>query len=113
MGGATVVDALDTLYIMGMDEEFERGKQWVSENLDMNQLTGDVSVFETNIRYVGGLLTAYAFTGEDIFKDKAVHVVDKLLPAFDTPTGIPYALQHEERQCQEFWLGIWRVQYLV
>merc|ERR1719342_659340 len=90
--GATVVDALDTLYIMGMDEEFERGKQWVSENLDMNQLTGDVSVFETNIRYVGGLLTAYAFTGEDIFKDKAVHVVDKLLPSFDTPTGIPYAL---------------------
>ena len=51
-----------------------------------------MSVFETNIRYVGGLLTAYAFTGEDIFKDKAVHVVDKLLPAFDTPTGIPYAL---------------------
>ena len=42
--GATVVDALDTLYIMGMDEEFERGKQWVSENLDMNQLTGRVSM---------------------------------------------------------------------
>jgi len=90
--GATVVDALDTLYIMGLDEEFERGKKWVTENLDMNQLTGDVSVFETNIRYVGGLLTAYAFTGDNIFKDKAVHIVDKLLPAFDTPTGIPYAL---------------------
>lgn len=90
--GATVVDALDTLYIMGLTEEFERGKVWVSENLDMGQLNGDVSVFETNIRYVGGLLTAYAFTGEEIFKDKAVHIVDKLLPAFDTPTGIPYAL---------------------
>ena len=90
--GATVVDALDTLYIMGMNEEFERGKKWVEENLDMNQLSGDVSVFETNIRYVGGLLTAYAFTGEELFKKKAVHIVDKLLPAFDTPTGIPYAL---------------------
>ena len=33
--GATVVDALDTLYIMGMTEEFERGKKWVMENLDM------------------------------------------------------------------------------
>ena len=35
---------------------------------------------------------AYAFTGDDLFKKKAVHIVDKLLPAFDTPTGIPYAL---------------------
>ena len=90
--GATVVDSLDTLYIMGLDEEFDRAKQWVSDNLDMSQLSGDVSVFETNIRYVGGLLTAYAFTGEEIFKQKAVHIVDKLMPAFDTPTGIPYAL---------------------
>ena len=90
--GATIVDSLDTLYIMGMDEEFERAKKWVEENLDMNQLSGPVSVFETNIRYVGGLLTAYAFTGDDLFKQKAAHIVDKLLPAFDTPTGIPHSL---------------------
>jgi len=54
--------------------------------------TGDVSVFETNIRYVGGLLSLFAFTGEEIYKKKAVHIADKLLPAFKTPTGIPYAL---------------------
>jgi len=90
--GATIVDAMDTLYIMGMDEEFEKGKEWIAGNLDMNQMSGDVSVFETNIRYVGGLLTAYAFTGDDLFKKKATHIVDKLLPAFDTPTGIPFAL---------------------
>lgn len=34
----------------------------------------------------------YAFTGEPIFKDKAQYVADKLLPAFQTPTGIPLAL---------------------
>lgn len=90
--GATIVDAMDTLYIMGMDEEFEKGKEWIAGNLDMNQMSGDVSVFETNIRYVGGLLTAYAFTGDELFKKKATHIVDKLLPAFDTPTGIPFAL---------------------
>jgi len=90
--GATIVDAMDTLFIMGMDEEFEKGKEWIAGNLDMNQMSGDVSVFETNIRYVGGLLTAYAFTGDDLFKKKATHIVDKLLPAFDTPTGIPFAL---------------------
>ncbi len=50
--------------------------------------TGDVSVFETNIRYVGGLLTLYSFTGDPMFMEKSVHIVDKLLPAFNTPTGI-------------------------
>lgn len=52
----------------------------------------DMSVFETNIRFVGGFLTLYAFTGDNLFKDKAKEVADKLLPAFQTPTGIPYAL---------------------
>lgn len=52
----------------------------------------DISVFETNIRFVGGLLSCYALTGDPIFKDKAVYVADKLLPAFQTPTGIPLAL---------------------
>ena len=54
--GATIVDSLDTLYIMGFDKEFEKGKAWVAEHLDLGQMTGDVSVFETNIRYLGGLL---------------------------------------------------------
>lgn len=49
-------------------------------------------MFETNIRFVGGLLAAYALTGDTLFKDKAQYVADKMLPAFQTPTGIPYAL---------------------
>lgn len=90
--GATIVDSLDTLLIMGMREEFEKGKEWVANNLDMSSMTGDVSVFETNIRYVGGLLTAYSFTGDPVFRDKAAHIADKLLPAFNTPSGVPYSL---------------------
>ena len=54
--------------------------------------SGDISVFETNIRYVGGLLSIYALTGDDLFREKALHVAEKLTPAFKTPTGIPYAL---------------------
>jgi len=90
--GATIVDAMDTLYIMGFNDEFDKGREWISNNLDMGQMTGDISVFETNIRYVGGLLALYSFTGDELFKSKAVHIVDKLLPAFDTPTGVPFAL---------------------
>lgn len=54
--------------------------------------TSDVSVFEVNIRFVGGLLTCYALTGDVVFRDKAQQIADKLLPAFDTPSGIPHAL---------------------
>lgn len=85
--GATIVDAMDTLYIMGMMEEFEAGRDWIANSLDFNKMAGDVSVFETNIRYVGGLLAAYALTGDELFKEKAQMVTDKLLPAFNTPTG--------------------------
>jgi mannosyl-oligosaccharide alpha-1,2-mannosidase len=90
--GATIVDSMDTLYIMGFMDEFEKGKAWIAENLDLSQMSGDVSVFETNIRYLGGLLSIYSLTGDAMFKSKAVHIADKLLPAFNSPTGIPYAL---------------------
>merc|ERR550539_227030 len=75
-----------------MSEEYQRARQWVEENLDFNRMGGDISVFETNIRYVGGLLSAYALTGDDLFREKALHVAEKLTPAFKSPTGIPFAL---------------------
>ncbi|XP_026083935.1 mannosyl-oligosaccharide 1,2-alpha-mannosidase IC-like [Carassius auratus] len=50
---------------------------------------GEASLFEVNIRYVGGLLSAYYLTGAEIFKQKVVELGEKLLPAFNTPTGIP------------------------
>ncbi|KAL5010690.1 hypothetical protein ScPMuIL_012995 [Solemya velum] len=51
-----------------------------------------MSVFETNIRFVGGLLSAFALTGDVMFKDKALVIAKKLLPAFNTPTGIPHSM---------------------
>ncbi|ELU14315.1 hypothetical protein CAPTEDRAFT_228579 [Capitella teleta] len=89
--GATIVDGLDTLYIMGLMDEFKKGRDWVATALQF-QGASDLSVFEANIRFVGGLLTCYAFTGDQIFKNKAVEIANKLLPAFNTPTGIPYAI---------------------
>lgn len=52
----------------------------------------DISVFETNIRFIGGFLTCYAMTGDTMYRDKAEYIAKKLLPAFQTPTGIPYSL---------------------
>ncbi|XP_063299550.1 mannosyl-oligosaccharide 1,2-alpha-mannosidase IA [Pelobates fuscus] len=89
--GATIVDSLDTLYIMGMMDEFKDAKEWVEKNLEFN-VNAEVSIFEVNIRFVGGLLSAYYLTGEEIFRRKVVELGEKLLPAFNTPTGIPWAL---------------------
>lgn len=91
-GGATIVDSLDTLYIMGLMSEFWKAKEWIANSLTLDNVRSDVSVFEINIRFVGGLLSAYALSKDEVFKRKAVEFTDKLLPACNTPSGIPYAL---------------------
>ncbi|XWS20644.1 hypothetical protein CRYUN_Cryun31cG0120400 [Craigia yunnanensis] len=87
--GATLIDSLDTLYIMGLDEQFRRAREWVANSLDFNK-DYDASVFETTIRVVGGLLSAYDLSGDKVFLEKARDIADRLLPAWETPTGIPY-----------------------
>ncbi|QCE00982.1 mannosyl-oligosaccharide 1,2-alpha-mannosidase MNS1 [Vigna unguiculata] len=87
--GATLVDSLDTLYIMGLNEQFQKAREWVANSLDFNK-DYEASVFETTIRVVGGLLSAYDLSGDKVFLDKAREIADRLLPAWNTPTGIPY-----------------------
>ncbi|KAH7445716.1 hypothetical protein KP509_01G021300 [Ceratopteris richardii] len=87
--GATIVDSLDTLYIMGLDAEFQKAKQWVAANMTFDKYY-DASVFETTIRVLGGLLSAYDLSQDSMFLNKAKDLADRLLPAWNTPTGIPF-----------------------
>lgn len=89
--GVTLVDSLDTLWIMGMKEEFNQAKEWVAKDLTFMN-AGSVSVFETTIRELGGLLSAYDLSGEKIFLDKAAELGRMLSPAFDSPTGIAHGM---------------------
>ena len=91
--GMTLLDGLDTLWIMGLRDEFERGRKWVESTLGnkIRAVKGDISVFETTIRAVGGLLSAHALSGSAVFAQRAKELVDKMLPAFNTPSGIPQA----------------------
>lgn len=86
----TLVDSLDTLWLMGMKEEFEEAREWIGENLehDADKL---VSTFENTIRSLGGLLSAYDWSGDAVFLEKAVDLGDRLIKAFDSPSGIPYS----------------------
>ncbi|CAH2053156.1 unnamed protein product [Thlaspi arvense] len=87
--GATMIDALDTLYIMGLDEQFKKAREWVATSLDFDK-DYSASMFETTIRVVGGLLSAYDLSGDKLFLEKAKDIADRLLPAWDTKSGIPY-----------------------
>lgn len=88
---ATIVDALDTLYIMGLNGEFAEATEFVA-NIDWAHppTSSHVQIFETIIRYVGGLLSAYDLSYNPVFVDRAVALADRLLPAFNSSTGIPY-----------------------
>ncbi|KAF9429120.1 mannosyl-oligosaccharide alpha-1,2-mannosidase [Entomortierella beljakovae] len=89
--GFTIVDSLDTILMMGFKKEFEEAKAWVRDSLNFDQ-DGEVNLFETTIRVLGGLLSAYDQSGHDkVFLKKAVDLADRLLSAFDTPSGIPFA----------------------
>lgn len=79
--GVTLVDSLDTLWLMGLHKEFDEAKKWVQTSLTFDH-AGAVSVFETTIRELGGLLSAYDLSGDKVFLDKAKLLGDRLMPAF-------------------------------
>jgi mannosyl-oligosaccharide alpha-1,2-mannosidase len=89
--GATLVDSLDTLWIMGLEDEFAEA---VNAAVDIDfgpKISGEINVFETVIRYLGGFLGAYDISGcHDVrLLNKAVEVADMAYAAFDTPTRMP------------------------
>lgn len=88
--GLSIIEALDTLYVMELDDELTRGVRWIEENLSFD-IDGDFHVFEAIIRVVGGLLAGYLATGNEKLLALTVDITDRLLPAFtESPTGMPY-----------------------
>jgi len=85
----TPVDALDTLLLVGLQAEAARAKGLILEKLSFDR---DVSVknFEITIRLLGGLLSAHQATGDPRLLALAEDLGRRLLPAFASPTGMPY-----------------------
>ena len=86
---ASLVDTLDTLWIMVMKEDFYEAAR-AAITIDFSKSTDEIAnIFETTIRYLGGFLAAYDLSGEINLLDKAVEVGEMLLVAFDTPNHFP------------------------
>jgi mannosyl-oligosaccharide alpha-1,2-mannosidase len=87
--GLSLIEAMDTLWLMGLDTQFAEALRWTKSDLSFD-VDGEVSVFETSIRLLGGLLSAHHACGDPVLLAKARDLADRLIPAFDTPTGMPY-----------------------
>ncbi|MBV8645208.1 MAG: glycoside hydrolase family 47 protein [Candidatus Eremiobacteraeota bacterium] len=88
--GLSIVEAMDTLYVMGLDDDLARCVRWIGDHLDFD-IDGDVQMFEAVIRLVAGLTAGYYATGEKMLLDRARDLADRLLPCFTkSPSGAPY-----------------------
>ncbi|KAL2199232.1 glycoside hydrolase family 47 protein [Corynascus similis CBS 632.67] len=105
--GWIIIDSLDTLMIMNSTTRLTHAREWLSKSLTWDQ-DQDVNTFETTIRMLGGLLSAHYLSteypnlapipdddpgqpGEDLYLEKAKDLADRLMAAFDSPSGVPYA----------------------
>jgi hypothetical protein len=77
-----------SLWLMGFRAEFARARDWVATKFAPEKSNWDGSVFEITIRYMGGLLAAYELSGDAMFLDKTRQLADRLLPAFETASGL-------------------------
>jgi len=85
----TPVDAFDTLVLMGLDGRAARAKSMILDSLSFDR-DQRVQLFEVTIRLLGGLLSAYQIDGDPRFLDLARDLGRRLLPAFGSPTGMPW-----------------------
>ncbi|KAK9856425.1 hypothetical protein WJX84_012362 [Apatococcus fuscideae] len=93
----TLVDALDTLVVLGDAETLRDAVQKLDQHLDF-RIDHRVHVFELTIRALGALLSAHhmLITNQSIMPEYdgsllrfAHDLGDRLLPAFETPYGVP------------------------
>ncbi|KAG9248317.1 glycoside hydrolase family 47 protein [Calycina marina] len=105
--GWIIVDALDTMMLMNLTSRLSHAREWMATSLTYEQ-DQEVNTFETTIRMMGGLLSAHYLStefpnmaplsdddegaaGEDLYIEKARDLADRIMGAFDSPSGIPFA----------------------
>jgi len=87
----TPVDAYSTMCIMGLEEEKKEAKELIFNNLNFDKDL-EIQQFEIAIRIMGGLLSAYQLDGDPRFLALAEDLAKRMMPVFESPTGIPYRL---------------------
>lgn len=84
----TIVDSLDTLMIMRMDAEYLEARDLVFSHLNFDKPMR-VSMFEANIRILGGLLGAFALSGDGRYVTKAFDLAQRFMFNFNDINPFP------------------------
>jgi len=88
--GLTIIDSLDTLLLMGLEDEYNEAFRWIETDLQFH-INKDVNCFEMTIRVLGGLLSAFHLTKSLALLTKALDIGDRLIHCFDSPSKVPYS----------------------
>lgn len=105
--GWIIVDALDTMIMMNLTSRVKQARDWIATSLNYN-VDQEVNTFETTIRMLGGLLSAHYLSttfpqlaplrdddanqaGEDLYIEKATDLANRIIGAFDSKSGVPFA----------------------
>lgn len=95
--GYTILAAMSTLKVMGLEKEYAEGRDWILSNRFEERLavTTQYLIVDWPINaYIGSLMSLYALMGEEVFREKAVAVEKILEPAFDSKTGLLHLELH-------------------
>ncbi|KAF5377756.1 hypothetical protein D9757_008068 [Collybiopsis confluens] len=102
----SMYDGLDTMWILGLTDYFDEAVQFIAGANYTTNPKQYVPFFETVIRQLGGLLSAYALSGELVLLQKADELGGMLLPAFNTSSGFPmYAISTRTNATRPGWAG--------
>jgi mannosyl-oligosaccharide alpha-1,2-mannosidase len=99
--GLTIVDSIDTLYIMGLDQEYGIARDWILNNMSLERDV-EVQMFEITIRALGGLLSIYHLSADSGFLMEAIRLGEALFPCFSGITKIPCNRINMKRQQPSF-----------
>lgn len=100
--GWIIVDSLSTMMVMNLSAPLAESRKWLQRSLTYDQ-DQDVNTFETTIRMLGGLLSAHYLATrfpdvssrrDSVYMAKATDLAERLLSAYESPSGIPYASVH-------------------
>jgi mannosyl-oligosaccharide alpha-1,2-mannosidase len=104
---AMLLENLDTLWIMGMHEDFEKAVAAVTQ-INFQATSPEINTHHVNVRLLGGLLAAYDLSTDGRLLEKCIEVGDMLYSAFDTPNRMPIihwdihrAARQEEQLAEE------------
>jgi len=88
--GTTIIDSLDTLFLMRLQEELAEAAQFIA-NIDYKHGANNVNIFEITIRVLGAFLTMFSLTKQQVYLNKAVELGDLMIDsgAFSTASGVP------------------------